>query len=95
LACSDDAHIAHYFAAGDSLCSATPIGVITYMASQLNIPDPQCLVRYAERLQTQQDHAQEIRHYSGYKEFSNRCGGFALMRFLYARIWNGTTECAF
>ncbi|HEY4036279.1 MAG TPA: DUF4158 domain-containing protein [Ktedonobacteraceae bacterium] len=67
-----------------------PIGVITYVASQLSIPDPQCIVRYAERLQTQQDHAQEIRQYSGYKEFSNRCGGFALMRFLYARIWIGT-----
>jgi Domain of unknown function (DUF4158) len=67
-----------------------PVGVIAYVASQLNISDPQCLVRYAERLQTQQDHAQEIRHYSGYKEFSNHCGGFALMRFLYARIWIGT-----
>ena len=67
-----------------------PIGVITYMASQLSIADPQCIVRYAERVQTQQDHAQEIRQYAGYKEFSDRRGGFALMRFLYARIWVGT-----
>ncbi len=66
------------------------IGVITYVADQLNIADPRCIVRYAERLQTQQDHAQEIRQYSGYKEFSDRAGGFALMRFLYARIWIGT-----
>ena len=66
------------------------LGVITYMASQLSIADPQCLVHYAERLQTQQDHAQEIRLSSGYKEFSDRQGGFALMRFLYARIWIGT-----
>lgn len=67
-----------------------PIGAITYMASQLSIADPQCIVRYAERLQTQQDHAQEIRQYSDYKEFSDRRGGFALMRFLYARVWVGT-----
>jgi hypothetical protein len=49
-----------------------PIGVITYMASQLSIADPQCACRYAERVQTQQEHAQEIRQYSGYKEFSDR-----------------------
>jgi Domain of unknown function (DUF4158) len=67
-----------------------PIGVIAYMATQLGIADPQCIVRYAERIQTQQEHTLEIRKYSGYKEFSHRCGGFALMRFLYARIWIGT-----
>src|SRR5260370_35132769 len=67
-----------------------PIGVITYMATQLSIADPQCIVRYAERVQTQQEHTLEIRQYSGYKEFSHRRGGFALMRFLYARIWIGT-----
>ncbi len=67
-----------------------PIGVITYMASQLSIPDSRCIIRYADRVQTQQDHAQEIRQYAGYKEFSDRCGGFALMRFLYARVWVGT-----
>ena len=67
-----------------------PIGVITYMATQLRIADPQCIVRYAERVQTQQEHTLEIRQYSGYTEFSHRRGGFALMRFLYARIWIGT-----
>ena len=67
-----------------------PVGVIAYVASQLRIRNPQCIVRYAERVQTQQDHAQEIRHYYGYKEFSDRQGGFALMRFLYARAWVGT-----
>src|SRR5258705_8217781 len=53
-----------------------PIGVITYMASQLSITDPQCVSRYAERVQTQQEHAQEIWQYSGYKEFSDRRGVF-------------------
>src|SRR6266566_4624301 len=67
-----------------------PMGVIAYMASQLTIADPRCIVRYGERLQTQQEHAQEIRQHTGYKEFSERRGGFALMRFLYARVWVGT-----
>ncbi len=67
-----------------------PVGVIAYLASQLGIADPQCIVRYAERIQTQQDHAQEIRQHYSYKEFSDRQGGFALMRFLYARAWVGT-----
>ena len=35
-----------------------PVGVIAYIASQLRIRNPQCIVRYAERVQTQQDHAQ-------------------------------------
>jgi uncharacterized protein DUF4158 len=61
-----------------------PVGVIAYVASQLSIANPQCIVRYAERIQTQQDHAQEIRQHYSYKEFSDRRGGFALMRFLYA-----------
>src|SRR5205807_1396697 len=67
-----------------------PIGVIAYMASQLTIADLRCIVRYGERLQTQQEHTQEIRQHSGYTEFAERRGGFALMRFLYARVWVGT-----
>src|SRR5437016_8889388 len=67
-----------------------PMGVIAYMASQLGIADPQCITQYAERVQTQQEHAQEIRQHTGYKEFAERSGGFALMRFLYARVWVGT-----
>src|SRR6266702_3909365 len=66
-----------------------PVGVIAYVASQLGITDPQCITQYAERVQTQQEHAQEIRQHSGYKEFAERRGGFALMRFLYARVWVG------
>ncbi|MEO9031171.1 MAG: Tn3 family transposase [Ktedonobacteraceae bacterium] len=67
-----------------------PVGVLTYLASQLGIADPQCIIRYAERAQTHQDHAQEIRQHYRYKEFSARGGGFALMRFLYARAWVGS-----
>lgn len=67
-----------------------PVGVIAYIASQLRIANPQCIVRYAERIQTQQEHAQEIRQHYSYKEFADRRGEFALMRFLYARAWVGT-----
>ena len=67
-----------------------PVGVIAYVASQLRIANPQCIARYAERVQTLQDHAQEIRQHYSYKEFSDPGGGFALMRFLYARAWVGT-----
>ncbi len=66
-----------------------PVGVIAYVASQLRIANPQCMVRYAELVQTQQDHAQEIHQHYGYTEFSDPQGRFALMRFLYARIWVG------
>lgn len=66
-----------------------PMSVIVYMAAQLRIADLQCIVRYAERVQTQQDHAQEIRQHYGYKEFSGYQGGIALLRFLYARAWVG------
>ena len=67
-----------------------PVGVIAYVASQLSMANPQCIVRYAERIRTQQDHAQEIRQHYSYKEFADRRGGFALMRFLYSRAWVGT-----
>jgi hypothetical protein len=67
-----------------------PVGVIRYIAEQLTIIDPECITRYAERVQTHQDHAQEIRGHYDYKEWSSRLGGFALMRFLYARAWVGT-----
>lgn len=60
------------------------------MASQLRIRNPQCIVRYAERLQTRTAiMRRQIRRHYGYKEFSERRGGFALMRFLYARVWVG------
>ncbi|GCE12936.1 Tn3 family transposase [Tengunoibacter tsumagoiensis] len=67
-----------------------PIGVIRYVAEQLTIADPGCITHYAERVQTHQDHAQEIRKRYDYTEWSSPLGGFALTRFLYARAWIGT-----
>src|SRR6266478_2451578 len=68
-----------------------PVGGIAYVASQLGIANPQCIVRYAERIQTRaMTMRRQIRQHYSYKEFSDRRGGFALMRFLYARAWVGT-----
>jgi TnpA family transposase len=70
---------------GDPL--AVPEGAITYVAAQLGMPDLTGLQRYAERIQTQWDHQAEIRRRFGYHDWSDPLGGFALMRFLYAREW--------
>src|SRR5260221_4673354 len=70
---------------GDPL--AVPMGAIRYVAAQLGIEDLSCLTRYAERTQTQWDHQAEISRRFGYHEWNEPRGGFALMRFLYAREW--------
>lgn len=70
---------------GDPL--AVPVGAVTYVASQIGITDLAELPRYAERIQTQWDHQAEIRRRFGYHEWNDVHGGFALMRFLYAREW--------
>ncbi len=70
---------------GDPL--AVPVGAVTYVAAQLGIADLAELPRYAERIQTQWDHQAEIRRRFGYYEWNEVQGGFALMRFLYAREW--------
>lgn len=70
---------------GDPL--AVPVGAVTYVAAQIGITDLEELPRYAERIQTQWDHQAEIRRRFGYHEWNDVRGGFALMRFLYAREW--------
>ncbi len=66
---------------------AVPMGAIRYVANQLGLADLCALARYGERVQTQQEHALEIRQRFGYREWSHPRGGFALLRFLYAREW--------
>jgi hypothetical protein len=53
----------------------------------LSITDLSCLPRYAERAPTQREHTLEIRQRFGYRDFNDPRGGFALIRFLYAREW--------
>jgi TnpA family transposase len=66
---------------------AVPVGAIRYVATQLGITDLAGLSRYAERIQTQQEHTLEIRRRFGYLDWSDPGGGFALLRMLYAREW--------
>ncbi len=66
---------------------AVPVGAIRYVAAQLGLTDLTGLTRYAERLQTQQEHMLEIRSRFGYRDWSDPGSGFALLRMLYAREW--------
>ena len=66
---------------------AVPMGAIRYVAAQLGVEDLTTLTRYAERTQTQWDHQAEISRRFGYHEWNEPRGGFALLRFLYAREW--------
>lgn len=60
---------------GTFLTDSDPVGVpevvIRYMAEQLDIADWLCVKRYPERLQTQYEHAWEIRDLLGYREFTD------------------------
>ena len=67
-----------------------PSGVIAYLAHQLQISNPACLPRYLERPKTHWEHAQEIRQYDGYREFSDQPQHWRLIRWLYGRAWVGT-----
>jgi hypothetical protein len=59
---------------GTFLTDSDPVGVpevvIRYMAEQLDIAEWLCVKRYPERLQTQYEHAWEIRDLLGYREFT-------------------------
>lgn len=66
-----------------------PSGVITYLATQLQISNSACLSRYLERSNTHRDHAQEIRQHDGYREFSDQPEHWRFIRWLYGRAWIG------
>jgi hypothetical protein len=64
-----------------------PPNIVSFMASQLRIADPQCLERYMARPTTHWDHADEIKQTYGYKDFNAQPGHFRLVRWLYTRAW--------
>ncbi|NJL11452.1 MAG: DUF4158 domain-containing protein [Calothrix sp. SM1_7_51] len=64
-----------------------PPGVIAYLALQLNIASTDCLPRYLERPTTHWEHAQIIKQYYGYREFSEQPYRWRLQRWLYERAW--------
>ena len=64
-----------------------PAGVVKHLAAQLLVADPACLKRYLDRLTTHREHAGEIQHRLGYREFSDPPEHFRLLRWLYTRAW--------
>jgi TnpA family transposase len=63
-----------------------PLGVVTYLAQQLDIPPSTDLARYRMG-EMRWDHAAEIQHRYGYRDFHGSQEEFNLMRWLYARAW--------
>jgi TnpA family transposase len=64
-----------------------PHVIVKHLATQLNIPDPNCLDQYRERLPTHRVHAQEIRRRHGYRDFEDQPEHWRLLRWLYTRAW--------
>ena len=63
-----------------------PSGVIEYLATQLQITDPQVVTRYTQRVSTVHEHAREIRAAYGYRDFDSPLTE-ELTLYLYARAW--------
>ncbi len=68
--------------------AGTPPGVISFLAHQLRIPQPECFVYYCAS-EVRWDHAAEIRHHYGFRDFSDAAAQFRLNRWLYALCWTG------
>ncbi len=69
--------------------SETPSGVISFLAHQLRIEQPECFVSYCMS-EVRWDHAAEIRRYYSLRDFSDAAAQFRLNRWLYALCWTGT-----
>lgn len=63
-----------------------PPSLASYIAGQLHIDDPTCLVRYRDS-STQWAHASEIRQHYGYHDFAEQPAHFRFIRWLYTRAW--------
>ena len=60
-----------------------PSGAVTYLARQLEIPDPDCLRQYRDDARWR--HVLEIRESYGYRELGDPRQVFHLVRWLYTR----------
>lgn len=66
-----------------------PSGVLTYVASQVDMADPAdpaCLEHYRQG-EARWDHTEQIRLRFGYRHFSEQPEHFRLVRWLYTRAW--------
>lgn len=65
----------------------SPAGVRRYVSTQLGIPRPEVLSRYALRENTRREHHALIRQHYGYHNFGYFPWAFRLKRLLYTRAW--------
>ena len=66
--------------------TVVPDNVVSYVANQLSLEDPNCLSKYASR-DTHWDHASQIQQTYGYYDFYEPREVFRLVRWLYSRAW--------
>lgn len=64
-----------------------PPGAIAYVAWQVGIKYPVCLVRYRERPATHREHAAEIQRVYGYRDFHAPTVQRPFLRWMYTRAW--------
>lgn len=64
-----------------------PPGAVVYVARQIRVKHPVCLVHYGERPATHREHAGEIQRVYGYRDFGDQPAYFRFVRWLYTRAW--------
>ena len=64
-----------------------PPGVLSHLAAQLAIAEPDCVSQYTGRAATHREHAGEIQFRHGYRDFSDQPEHLRLIRWMYTRAW--------
>lgn len=64
-----------------------PPGAVVFVAKQIGVKHPVCLVHYGKRPTTQREHAGEIQRLYGYRDFGDQPEYFHFVRWLYTRAW--------
>jgi len=64
-----------------------PPGVVVFVARQIGVKNPVCLMRYKKRPATHREHAGEIQGAYGYRDFGGRPDSLRFVRWLYTRAW--------
>lgn len=64
-----------------------PVNIVNYLATQLNITEPDCLLKYLKRARTHWEHIEEIKYHYGYRDFHAQPQHWRLIRWLYERVW--------
>lgn len=64
-----------------------PPGAMVYVARQIGVKHPVCVVRYKERPATHREHAGEIQRVYNYRDFHQPAALLPFLRWLYVRAW--------